>query len=56
MSDLTNAAGILSYPYEKKIYQIPISHHSKKKKRKENLKTPGRSNIKYKAFNFQKKM
>lgn len=34
MSDLTNAAGILSYPYEKNILDPYIPPQQKKKKRK----------------------
>ena len=49
MNDLTNAAGILSYPYKKKSIRS-LCHTIVKKKQK--LKTPGRSNIKNKAFNF----
>lgn len=53
MNDLTNAAGILSYPYEKKILDPYLIPQFKKQK---NFKSPGRSNIKNKAFHFQKKM
>lgn len=52
MNDLTNAAGILSYPYKKKKVLDPYVTPQLKKKKQ--LKTPGRSNIKNKAFNFQK--
>lgn len=47
MNDLTNDAGILGYPYGKKILDPYLTPQLKKKKK---LKTPGRSNIKNKAF------